>query len=53
MAQMLLAEGRPRQAVKDELSKIRGLLGEPGAAARAAGEIATILQAETKIHSER
>jgi len=39
MAQMLLAEGRPRQVVKEELAKVRGLLGEPGAAGRAAGEI--------------
>jgi lipid-A-disaccharide synthase len=43
MAQMLLAEGRPRQAVKEELSKIPGLLGEPGAARRAAGEILGLL----------
>lgn len=43
MAQMLLAEGRPRQSVKDELAKIPGLLGEPGAARRAAGEILGLL----------
>lgn len=43
MAQMLLAEGRPRQAVRDELSKIGGLLGEPGAARRAAEQIASLL----------
>lgn len=39
MAQILLAEGRPRQAVTAELAKIKGILGEPGAAKRAAGEI--------------
>ena len=39
MAQVLLAEGRPRQAVMAELAKIRDILGEPGAAKRAAGEI--------------
>ncbi len=39
MAQMLLAEGRPRQAVREELARIPGLLGQPGAASRAAGEI--------------
>ncbi len=43
MAQMLLAEGRPRQAVREELAKIPGLLGEPGAAARAAREIVSLL----------
>ncbi len=44
MAQMLLAQGRPRQAVKEELSKIPGLLGEPGAARRAAGEILGLMK---------
>ena len=39
MAQVLLAEGRPRQVVMAELAKIRDILGEPGAAKRAAGEI--------------
>jgi len=39
MAQVLLAEGRPRQVVMDELAKIKNILGEPGAAKRAAGEI--------------
>jgi lipid-A-disaccharide synthase len=39
MAQVLLAEGRPRQVVMEELAKIRNLLGEPGAARRAALEI--------------
>jgi lipid-A-disaccharide synthase len=39
MAQVLLAEGRPRQAVMEELAKIKGILGEPGAARRAALEI--------------
>jgi lipid-A-disaccharide synthase len=39
MAQVLLAEGRPRQMVMAELAKIRDILGEPGAARRAAGEI--------------
>ena len=39
MAQVLLAEGRPRQVVMAELAKIREILGEPGAAKRAAGEI--------------
>lgn len=43
MAQMLLAEGRPRQAVREELARIPGLLGEPGAAARAAREIVSLL----------
>ncbi len=47
MAQMLLAEGRPRQVVKEELAKIRGLLGEPGAARRAAGEILDLLNRNT------
>lgn len=44
MAQMLLAEGRPRQAVKEELAKIPGLLGQPGAAARAAKEIMELIE---------
>ncbi|MBI5804654.1 lipid-A-disaccharide synthase [candidate division TA06 bacterium] len=39
MAQVLLAEGRPRQVVMAELAKIRDILGEPGAAKRAVGEI--------------
>ncbi len=39
MAQVLLAEGRPRQVVTAELAKIKDILGEPGAAKRAAGEI--------------
>lgn len=39
MAQVLLAEGRPRQVVMEELAKIKDILGEPGAARRAAGEI--------------
>jgi lipid-A-disaccharide synthase len=39
MAQVLLVEGRPRQVVMAELAKIRDILGEPGAAKRAAGEI--------------
>ncbi|MDP2807195.1 MAG: lipid-A-disaccharide synthase, partial [bacterium] len=39
MAQVLLAEGRPRQAVIAELAKIKDILGEPGAARRAAREI--------------
>ena len=43
MAQILLAEGRPRRAVTAELAKIKGILGEPGAAKRAAGEILNTL----------
>jgi lipid-A-disaccharide synthase len=43
MAQMLLAEGRPRQAVKHELSRIPAVLGQPGASARAAGEIIKLM----------
>lgn len=44
MAQVLLAEGRPRQVVMAELAKIRDILGEPGAAKRAAGEILECLK---------
>jgi lipid-A-disaccharide synthase len=44
MAQMLLAKGRPRQAVKAELAKIPQILGEPGAAKRAAAEIFSYLK---------
>lgn len=44
MAQILLAEGRPRMAVTAELAKIKGILGEPGAAKRAAGEIYSCLK---------
>lgn len=39
MAQMLMSPGRPREAVKSELAKIPALLGQPGAAGRAAAEI--------------
>lgn len=39
MAKMLMAEGPPRQAVITELAKIPQILGEPGAAKRAAAEI--------------
>ncbi|MBI4726267.1 lipid-A-disaccharide synthase [candidate division TA06 bacterium] len=39
MAQVLLAEGRPRQAVMAELANIPQILGAPGAAKRAAAEI--------------
>jgi len=39
MAKMLMAEGPPRQAVITELAKIPQILGEPGAARRAAEEI--------------
>lgn len=46
MAQMLLAEGRPRQVIRNELSKIPGILGRPGAAARAAEEIVKLLSDE-------
>jgi lipid-A-disaccharide synthase len=45
MAQILIADGQPRTAVLAELAKIKGLLGEPGAARRAAGEIAALLPA--------
>jgi len=44
MAQMLLAKGRPRQAVKAELARIPQILGEPGAARRAAREILSCLK---------
>ncbi|MDO9026248.1 MAG: lipid-A-disaccharide synthase [bacterium] len=44
MAQVLLAEGRPRQVVMAELAKIRDILGEPGAAKRAAAEIYSCLK---------
>ncbi len=39
MAKMLLEDGPPRQAVINELARIPQLLGEPGAARRAAEEI--------------
>jgi lipid-A-disaccharide synthase len=39
MSQMLLAPGRPREAVRAELARIPGLLGQPGAARRAAAEV--------------
>ncbi|MDO9392242.1 MAG: lipid-A-disaccharide synthase [bacterium] len=45
MAQVLLAEGRPRQVVTAELAKIRDILGAPGAAKRAAGEIMSVIKA--------
>jgi lipid-A-disaccharide synthase len=43
MAQILIPDGQPRTAVLAELAKIKGLLGEPGAARRAAREIAALL----------
>lgn len=43
MAQILIPDGLPRSAVLAELAQIKGLLGEPGAAARAAGEVEALL----------
>ncbi len=43
MAQMLVSPGRPREAVKGELAKIPGRLGQPGAAQRAAAEVLDVL----------
>ena len=43
MCQMLLAEGRARQATVEELSKIKTMLGRLGAAGRAACEILALV----------
>ncbi|HTY07527.1 MAG TPA: lipid-A-disaccharide synthase [Candidatus Edwardsbacteria bacterium] len=43
MAQLLLPDGPPRAAVLAELAKIKRLLGEPGAARRAAQQVAELL----------
>jgi len=53
MAQMLLAEGRPRQAVREELARIPGLLGEPGAARRAADEVLDMLRSEKPLPDDQ
>jgi lipid-A-disaccharide synthase len=52
MAQVLMAKGRPRQAVKAELARIPQILGEPGAAKRAAGEILQCLKEQNRNQSD-
>lgn len=48
MAKMLMEDGPPRQAVISELAKIPQILGEPGAAKRAAKEIYGCLSVSTE-----
>jgi lipid-A-disaccharide synthase len=46
MARVLIPDGQPRAAVLSELARIKGLLGAPGAAGRAAREVLSLLPGE-------
>lgn len=46
MARVLIPDGQPRAAVLAELARIKGLLGGPGAAGRAAREVLSLLPGE-------
>lgn len=46
-AESLLGDEGRREAMRSELARLRGALGEPGASARAAGEVLELLEARS------